>query len=215
MRARQPYASDLLPRVGAEAARRRELYPRRAGIYKSTHPSFGSRGSAAKVRDMRRLFFAPLAALLGLLAPVGSGASVSPTSGSRATTAAVATIKMGGRTGIDGPWRRALRLKLKRGGLPVTFSVCAVWGEPPSLTPECLQTSSERLPEGTMMRLEQHRTVGWKRIGLSPVPTLHAVLSNAVAGNRFGTVFYRVTLRERGSGRILRTSNSFKVVWRK
>jgi hypothetical protein len=167
------------------------------------------------VRDMRRLFFAPLAALLALLAPVVSGAGVSPTSGSRATTAAVATIKMGGRTGIDGPWRRALRLKLKRGGLPVTFSVCAVWGEPPSLTPECLQTSSERLPEGTMMRLEQHRTVGWKRIGLSPVPTLHAVLSNAVAGNRFGTVFYRVTLRERGSGRILRTSNSFKVVWRK
>ena len=46
-----------------------------------------------------------------------------------------------------------------------------------------------------------------------PVPTLHAVLSNAVAGNRFGTVFYRVTLRERGSGRILRTSNPFKVVW--
>jgi hypothetical protein len=167
------------------------------------------------VRDVRRLFFAPLATLLALLAPVVSGAGVSPTSGSRATTAAVATIKMGGRTGIDGPWRRALRLKLKRGGLPVTFSVCAVWGEPPSLTPECLQTSGERLPEGTMMRLEQHRTVGWKRIGLSPVPTLHAVLSNAVAGNRFGTVFYRVTLRERGSGRILRTSNSFKVVWRK
>ena len=162
---------------------------------------------------MRRLLFAPFAALLALLAPLVSGASASPTSGSRATTAAVATIKLGGRTGIDGPWRRALRLKLKRGGLPVTFSVCGVWGEPPSLTPQCLQASDDRLPDGTLMRLEQHRTVGWKRVGLSPVPTLHAVLSNALSGSRFGTVFYRVTLRERGSGRILRTSNTFRVVW--
>ena len=165
------------------------------------------------MRDMRRLLFAPLAALLALLAPVVSGASVSPTGGFRAKTAAVATITLGGRTGIDGPWRRALRLKLKRGGIPVSFSVCAVWGEPPTLTPACLQSSDERLPEGTQLRLEQHRTVGWKRVGLSPVPTLHAVLSNAVAGNRFGTVFYRVTLREKGTGKILRTSNPFKVVW--
>jgi hypothetical protein len=164
---------------------------------------------------MRLVVLAPLAALLALLAPLVSGASASPNSRSRATTAAVATIKLGGRTGIEGPWRRALRLGLKRGGIPVSFSVCAVWGDPPSLTPECLQASSQRLPEGTVLRLEQHRTVGWKRVGLSPVPTLHAVLSNAVAGNRFGTVLYRVTLRERGSGRILRTSNPFKVVWHK
>jgi hypothetical protein len=167
---------------------------------------------------MRLVLFAPLTAmialLLALLALV-TGASAGSTSGSRATTAAVATIKLGGRTGIDGPWRRALRLKLKRGGVPVSFSVCAVWGDPPSLTPACLQASDERLPEGTVLRLEQHRKVGWKRVGLSPAPTLHAVLSNAVAGNRFGTVFYRVTLRERGSGRILRTSNPFRVVWHK
>lgn len=167
---------------------------------------------------MRRLLFAlfaPLTALLTLLAPLVSGASARPTSGSRATAAAVATIKLGGRTGIDGPWRRALRLKLKRGGIPVSFSVCAVWGDTPALTPACLQASDERLPEGTVLRLEQHRTVGWKRVGLSPVPTLHAVLSNAVAGNRFGTVFYRVTLREKGSGHILRTSNPIRVVWHK
>jgi hypothetical protein len=162
---------------------------------------------------MRRVLFAPPAALLALLTPLVSGAGASPTTGARPTTAAEATIKLGGRTGIDGPWRRALRLKLKRGGIPVSFSVCAVWGEAPSLTPACLQASDERLPEGTVLRLEQHRKVGWRRVGLSPVPTLHAVLSNAVAGNRFGTVFYRVTLRERGSGRILRTSNTFRVVW--
>jgi hypothetical protein len=164
---------------------------------------------------MRLVLLASLAALPTLFTPLVSGASVSLTTGARAATAAVATIKMGGRTGIDGPWRPALRLKLKRGGIPVSFSVCAVWGEPPTLTPQCLQTSDERLPEGTVLRLEQHRTVGWKRVGLSPVPTLHAVLSNAVAGNRFGTVLYRVTLRERGSGRILRTSNTFRVIWRR
>jgi hypothetical protein len=164
---------------------------------------------------MRLTLLALLAALLALLAPLAAGASVTPTRGAHSSKATEATITLGGRTGIDGPWRRALRLKLKRGGVPVSFSVCAVWGDPPSLTPECLQASSQRLPEGTVLRLEQHRTVGWKRVGLSPVPTLHAVLSNAVAGNRFGTVLYRVTLRERGSGRILRTSNPFKVVWHK
>jgi hypothetical protein len=164
---------------------------------------------------MRLTLLALLAALLALLAPLAAGASVTPTRGAHSSKATEATITLGGRTGIDGPWRRALRLKLKRGGVPVSFSVCAVWGDPPSLTPGCLQASDERLPEGTVLRLEQHRTVGWKRVGLSPVPTLHAVLSNAVAGNRFGTVLYRVTLRERGSGRILRTSNPFKVVWHK
>jgi hypothetical protein len=141
---------------------------------------------------MRFVLLASLAASLALLTPVVSGASASSTSGAHASTAAVATIKLGGRTGIDGPWRNALRLKLKRGGIPVSFSVCAVWGEPPALTPECLQSSDDRLPEGTQLRLEQHR-----------------------GGNRFGTVFYRVTLREKGTGHILRTSNQFKVVWHK
>jgi hypothetical protein len=166
-----------------------------------------------QLRHMRLVFFAPVTALLALLAPLASSAGVSPASRAHAASAAEATIKLGGRTGIDGPWRRALRLKLKRGGIPVSFSVCAVWGDPPTLTPQCLQASDERLPDETQLRLEQHRTVGWKRVGLSPAATLHAVLSNAVAGNRFGTVFYRVTLRQRGSGRILRTSNKLKVVW--
>jgi hypothetical protein len=62
------------------------------------------------------------------------------------------------------------------------------------------------------MRLEQHRTAGWKRVGQSAGPALTAVLSNDVSGNRVGTVFYRVTLRQR-SGRVLRTSNALKVVW--
>jgi hypothetical protein len=160
---------------------------------------------------VRGLLFAPVAGLLALASPLVSGASVVPTKSGRATTAAVATIKLGGRTGIDGPWRRTLRLKLVRGGIPVSFSVCAVWGERPSLTPDCQAASSEGLPEGTVLRLEQHRKVGWKRVGQSPVPALQAVLSNAVGGNRVGTVLYRVTLRQ--GARILRTSNTLRVVW--
>jgi hypothetical protein len=164
---------------------------------------------------MPRALFALVAGLLALSSPLVSGASVSPSSGGGATTAAAATIVLRGRTGISGPWRSYLRLKLVRGGIPVSFSVCGVWGEHPSLTPECDAPPAERLPEGTMLRVEQHRTVGWKRVGLSLEPAVEAVLSNAVAGNRLGTVYYRVTLRERLSGRILRTSNTFRVVWHK
>ena len=160
---------------------------------------------------MRGLLFAPVAGLLALASPLVSSASGMPAKSGRAATAAVATIKLGGRTGIDGPWRRTLRLKLVRGGIPVSFSVCAVWGEQPSLTPECQAAASEGLPEGTILRLEQHRKVGWKRVGQSTTPALQAVLSNAVSGNRVGTVLYRVTLRQRA--RILRTSNTLRVVW--
>ena len=64
------------------------------------------------------------------------------------------------------------------------------------------------------MRLEQHRKVGWKRVGLSTEPALEAVLSDAVSGHRVGTVFYRVRLQQ-PSGRVLRTSNTFRVVWRR
>ena len=64
------------------------------------------------------------------------------------------------------------------------------------------------------MRLEQHRTVGWKRVGLSEGPALEAVLSDAVSGHRAGTVLYRVRLSQR-SGRVLRTSNTFRVIWHK
>jgi hypothetical protein len=163
---------------------------------------------------MRRLLVAPVAAVLALATPLVSGAGSTPAKSGRTTTAAVATIKLGGRTGIVGPWRRSLRLKLVRGGIPVSFSVCAVWGEQPSLTPECEAASGEGLPAGTILRLEQHRKVGWKRVGQSPAPALQAVLSNAVGGNRVGTVLYRVTLRQR-SGRVLRTSNTFRVVWHK
>ena len=163
---------------------------------------------------MLRPLFALVAVLLALSPPLVTGATARPSSGVAATNAAVATITLRGRTGIEGPWRSSLQLKLVRGGIPVSFSLCAVWGDPPSLTRECRAAAGERLPEGTVMRLEQHRTAGWKRVGQSAEPALEAVLSNAVSGNRFGTVFYRVRLVQT-SGVVLRTSNTFKVIWHK
>ena len=152
------------------------------------------------------------ASLVLSAAPLVSGARATPSIGADATTATAATIAVRGRTGIEGPWRSSLRLKLVRGGIPVSFTVCAVWGDPPSVTPECGAAPGTRLPDGTRMRLEQRRTTHWKRVGLSPEPALEAVLSNAVSGNRLGTVFYRVRLIQT-SGRVLRTSNTFRVVW--
>jgi hypothetical protein len=163
---------------------------------------------------MPRLLFALVAVFLTLSSPLISGASVNPTSGVGATSTAAATIVLGGRKGIEGPWRRYLSLRLVRGGIPVSFSVCAVWGEPPSLTPACEGAPGTRLPEGTTMRLEQSRKVVWKRVGQSASPALEAVLSNDVSGNRLGTVYYRVTLRQ-ASGLVLRTSNKFRVIWHK
>jgi hypothetical protein len=163
---------------------------------------------------MRGLVVAPVAVFFALASPLVSGANASPTHRGRATTAAGATIALGGRAGIDGPWRRTLRLRFDRGGIPVSFTVCGVWGERPRLTATCKAAAGTRLPKGTRMRLEQRRTAGWKRVGQSAAPALTAVLSNDVSGDRFGTVFYRVTLRQR-SGRVLRTSNTIRVVWHK
>jgi hypothetical protein len=163
---------------------------------------------------MRRALVTFLAASLVLSAPWVSGAGAKPSSGAGATTAAAATIVLRGRTGIEGPWRSYLSLRLVRGGIPVSFSVCAVWGDQPLLTQECRAAPGTRLPEGTMMRLEQRRKAAWRRVGLSTEPALEGVLSNAVSGNRLGTVFYRVRLRQQ-SGRVLRTSNTFRVIWHK
>jgi hypothetical protein len=163
---------------------------------------------------MPRVLLAFIAVLLTLSAPLGSAASVRPSSAAGVTSAASATIVLRGRTGIDGPWRRYLRLKLVRGGIPVSFTVCAVWADTPSLNTECQAAPGQGLPEGTRMRLEQRRQAGWRRVGLSIEPALEAVLSNAVSGNRLGTVYYRVRLLQT-SGRVLRTSNTFRVIWHK
>jgi hypothetical protein len=166
-------------------------------------------------------------ALLALLVvalafPVASDASGTRTaSATGVTTEAAATIVLRGRQGAHGPWRRYLWLKFVRGGVPTSFSVCAVWNQASSPPPTCRAARGDRLPRGTIMRLEQRLpraglgragSPGWRTVGTSADAALTAVLSNDVSRNRLGTVSYRVTLRNE-SGRVLRTSNTFKVFW--
>ena len=77
------------------------------------------------------------------------------------------------------------------------------------------------LPRGTILRLEQKPagsgikvkdTPGWGMVGTSLEPSIFAVLSNVVTGNKYGTVTYRVTLRD-AEGTIVARSKPFKVVW--
>ena len=129
-----------------------------------------------------------------------------------ARAAQAQTITLRGRKGIDGPWRKRLSLKLKRGGLPVSFTLCALI-DSKTFPPACRSKRGVKLPAGARMRLEVRRgTKPWKLIGVSFEPALDARLSNDVDGNQFGLVHYRVRLRG-PNGVTLRTSNPFTVLW--
>jgi hypothetical protein len=169
---------------------------------------------------MPRASFALLVASLTLASLSASGASGgAPTGAAGVTAEAPAKIVLRGRPSRQGPWRRYLWLKLVKVEL-TSFSVCAVWNRTLPPPPTCRAAPGERLPQGTILRLEQRlprvagRVAGWKTVGISTDAALAAVLSNAVSRNRLGTVTYRTTLRN-ASGRILGTSNAFKVIWHK
>lgn len=119
-----------------------------------------------------------------------------------------------------GPWRRALSIRLVRTSL-IEFSVCALWDKPAVASFNCRSAPGARLPAGTSLRLEQHPVAralrradspGWGMLATSAETTLRAALSNTVSGDRFGTVRYRVTLRNAAS-KILVSSNVFIVRW--
>jgi hypothetical protein len=55
---------------------------------------------------------------------------------------------------------------------------------------------------------------GWGMVGLGSDPVVKVVLSNTETGNRYGTFYYRVTLRDI-AGKILLTSNKVTLVWHK
>jgi hypothetical protein len=120
-----------------------------------------------------------------------------------------------------GPWETTLRLKLNKNML-MTFRVCGVWNWPAGRQFTCLGAGS-RLPERTVMRMEQSPIAkamrrddspGWGMVGLSPDPVIRTPLSNSETGNKYGTFYYRVTLRDL-SGKILLTSNKVKLVWQR
>jgi hypothetical protein len=144
------------------------------------------------------------------LAP-SAGARSSATSG--AAVADASPFLLRGRQQAAGPWKRYLWLKLERFNI-IRFSVCGAWNQ--QLTPTCAVASGNTLPTGALLKLEQQfgsaKRPSWRTVGVSPEPTLQAVLSNTVSRNRLGAVAYRLTLRN-ASNRVVRTSNVFKVFW--
>jgi len=157
-----------------------------------------------------------VSALAGSAALGATAGTTSSVAGSRGT-ATVITLR--GRSPSPGPWRRQLRLKLIKLRLK-SFELCAMVNRS-TLSPTCEAKPGAALPRGTILRLEQRPaghgikvqdTPGWGMVGTSPEPSLLAVLSNVVTGNKVGTVTYRVTLRD-AEGTVLARSRPFKVVW--
>lgn len=172
---------------------------------------------------MLRAGLALVVASVALAAPLGSGASVDRAGGPgglRAGVETAGTITIRARTG-DGAWRSSLSLKLVK--LKLTpFSVCALYNQPANTAwSTCDAPAGAELPAGTVMRLEQSPVAralkradspGWGMVAVSDHAELEAVLSNTLNGNKYGTLHYRVTLRD-ASGKILATSKSMKLVW--
>jgi hypothetical protein len=156
-----------------------------------------------------------------LVVTTAAGATAGNTTsaaGSR-STATVITLRGRSPTTGAGAWQRRLRLKLIKVRLK-SFELCAMVNHS-TLSPTCDTKPSEALPRGTILRLEQRPaghgikvrdTPGWGMVGTSLEPSILAVLSNVVTGNTFGTVTYRVTLRD-AEGKILARSKRFEVTW--
>jgi len=169
-----------------------------------------------------RAGLALLVAAVALAIPLGSGASVDRTGAPNALRDDTpGTITVRARTG-EGAWRPSLSLKLQK--LKLTpFSVCALWNKPAG-TPwsiVCHDDAAGQLPPGTVMRLEQNPirqalrrddSPGWGMLAVSSDAELEAVLSNTITGNKYGTLHYRVTLRD-SAGKVLATSNTMNLVW--
>jgi hypothetical protein len=160
---------------------------------------------------LQRAFAAVLLVTFALAGSSAAGAA--ETGPASASSASASKIVLRGRQGIQGPWRRYLWLKLHRFGI-TSFTVCAVRNVK-ILSPSCRPPGGERLPQGSILKLEQGRPgSGWRTVASSREAALQAVLSNTVTGNRVGATSYRVTLRD-DAGRVVETSNVFKVYWTK
>ena len=159
-----------------------------------------------------------VSALVAASATGGATAGNTSSAAGARTTATVITLR-GRSPGATGAWQRRLRLKLIKLRLK-RFELCAMVNHS-RLSPTCDAKPGEALPQGTILRLEQRPagqgikvqdTPGWGMVGTSLEPSIIAVLSNVVTGNKVGTVTYRVTLRD-AEGTILARSKPFKVVW--
>jgi hypothetical protein len=172
--------------------------------------------------------------LLALAAVLAAGCSDEGSTGGTTTgetTAGQSTVApgsaskitlLGGRTN-RGPWVRSLSLEHSaEDGVPVSFFVCAAWGETQS-PKACDAAAGAELPAGTTLRLEQRPvgsapespdSPGWGTVGTSEQPELAVPLSDFVSGLEVRKASYRVTLRRFGEeGPPLATSNVITVTW--
>jgi hypothetical protein len=168
---------------------------------------------------MRRAIFS-VALLTALALPLVTGAS------SGGAAANPAGRKVEGQITVrlrynPGPWVTTLRLKLRRYKL-TQYRVCAVWNWPDGRPFGCFGAGS-RLPERTLLRIEQNPVAkamkrgdspGWGLLGMSSDPVLRVPLSNTVTGDKIGKFYYRATLRD-PDGKILLTSNRVTLIWHK
>ena len=172
-------------------------------------------------RPVRRAILVLAAVSLALAWPLVSGASRQAGSGkpvARRDVTGHITVRLRYK---NGPWVTKLSLRLNKDRLNA-FSVCGVWNWPAARRFTCLAAGS-RPPARTTVRMEQSPIVnamrrddspGWGMVGLADGPLVKAVLSNTETGNRYGTFYYRVSLRDT-AGKILLTSNKVTLVWRK
>lgn len=171
-------------------------------------------------RRVRRAIFLAATLSVALAWPLVSGASPRVEQLKPATSHAVTghfTLRVRFKSG---PWVTKLSLKLRKTKL-IEFRICGVWNWPSNKRFTCLGAGS-RLPAHTTARMEQSPigtalkrddSPGWGMVGASDDPVIRVPLSNTATGDRYGTYYYRVTLREIAGGRPLATSNKVQVVW--
>jgi hypothetical protein len=172
-------------------------------------------------RPVRRAILFVAAVSLALTWPLVSGASRQASSGKPAVGRAVAghiTVRLRYKSG---PWVKRLSLRLNKDRLNA-FRVCGVWNWPEARRFTCLGAGTP-LPVRTSVRIEQspifeamkrEDSPGWGMVALATSPVVKVVLSNTESDNRYGTVYYRVSLRD-VAGKILVTSNKVTLVWHK
>jgi hypothetical protein len=181
-------------------------------------------GRTSKTARRRLASLAALAPAALLLTGCGgdkSGSTAATTTTHATGGAAPVTITVLGSRNNTGPYARSLSMKLDDNTpKPYPFYVCAAWGEHKAPV-GCKAAAGARLPVGGILRLEHQPpgpavtypdSPGWGTVGTSDTPELTVPLSNGTTGNRFGTVTYRVTMRNR-AGKILANSNRFVLTW--
>ena len=164
----------------------------------------------------RAIFFA--AALLAFGAAALPAAAPGSIASKQRPTADTITLRIQYR---NGAWLKALSLPLNRLHLK-QFKVCGVFNWPGGKTFTC-GGAGPGLPQQTLLRMEQTPVAraqkrpdspGWGLVGMSSEPVLRVPLSNEVTADKWGTFYYRATLRDL-SGKVILTSNRVKLVWHK